>query len=484
MRSQSVPEQDRALGLTDLVPRRVHLVTALASSAAIRAVTRRLLTLTALFACVPAWAGMPAVSPGAVLELPGYGEVKQDQLAGHLTVDEECGAHLFFWLIESREDPATDPMVIWLNGGPGMSSLVGLFLENGPYKIEHAPGGHRLTDNPYSWNREATYLVIDQPAGTGLSFVDDPECLADDVEQSTARLYAGIQQLLTQWPKYRDREVFLFGESFGGIYVPHLAHKILSGNGSGEPHIDLQGIGIGSAWVNPVVQQSTIADFAYAHGVITPVEKETAYNLQSFCAKVIERGFPPDLVNRNCNRVETYIIRAASEINPFDLREFGNPDRLFASLAAYLNRSDVRAALHVDPSVPDWEAISSAVAKSLSGDIFESAAALYPPLLEQMPVVVFNGTFDLDCNFMGTDAWIRALEWSGRDAYVKTPRSPWRVNGEFAGYRRASGNLTQILFSDSGHSVPMDQPEAAFEMLDSFLENKPLGTPPAAIAAP
>ncbi|GAB5371258.1 hypothetical protein AAMO2058_001563900, partial [Amorphochlora amoebiformis] len=81
---------------------------------------------------------------------------------------------LFYWFFESRGDPATDPFIIWMSGGPGCSSQLAMFAENGPYKVsKFADNGTSSADkynldlNEFSWNERATVLWIDQPAGAG-----------------------------------------------------------------------------------------------------------------------------------------------------------------------------------------------------------------------------------------------------------------------------------------------------------------------------
>ena len=82
---------------------------------------------------------------------------------GSSTKDESL--KLYFLMAESRGDPDTDPLVIWLNGGPGCSSMLGLFTENGPYNFkfdaEHVKDPFVLEKNDFSWNSEANVMYVD-----------------------------------------------------------------------------------------------------------------------------------------------------------------------------------------------------------------------------------------------------------------------------------------------------------------------------------
>jgi carboxypeptidase C (cathepsin A) len=94
-----------------------------------------------------------------VTSLPGLDPVAAksiSQYAGYLNV--QFGG-LFYWLFEAADNNA--PLLLWLNGGPGCSSMDGLFLELGPFKIN----GNSIVINPYSWHNSANLLFIDQPVG-------------------------------------------------------------------------------------------------------------------------------------------------------------------------------------------------------------------------------------------------------------------------------------------------------------------------------
>ncbi|KAF9623000.1 hypothetical protein IFM89_035981 [Coptis chinensis] len=102
--------------------------------------------------------------------LPGQPQVSFQQFSGYVTVDEKKQRALFYYFVEAEMNPASKPLVLWLNGGPGCSSLgVGAFSENGPFR----PSGEILVRNEYSWNREANMLYLETPVGVGFSFSTD-----------------------------------------------------------------------------------------------------------------------------------------------------------------------------------------------------------------------------------------------------------------------------------------------------------------------
>lgn len=404
--------------------------------------------------------------PGPVTDLPGYGPVAERQLAGCLPVEDGGGAYIFFWFIESRSaQPEKDPIVVWLNGGPGASSFLGLFAENGPYKIDPAL---RLTDNEFGWNQNAGYLMIDQPAGTGLSLVTDTGTYAKTEDEASAQLYRGLQAFYERWPEFRERDLYVFGESFAGVYVPMLATNILAGNAAGQAPVRLCGIGVGDGWVDPIVQQATYGDFAYAHGLIGLIEKQEVNCLYGACAKSIEDSEPVASreADKVCNKIEEYITKVSGGANVYDVRRIGDYD--FDFIGQYLDQPTVRAALRVAPAAKPWHDTSKRVAYLLELGEQNSAARFYPRLFETIDVLIYNGIYDMDCNFMGTDRWIGALDWSTRDEFLSTPWTPWKVDGAVAGHIRSAGRLTQVRVAGAGHLVPMDQPARALALFEGF----------------
>ena len=212
-------------------------------------------------------------------------------------IDVGNGTHLFYLLVESQSAPATDPLVWWTNGGPGASSLVGAFLENGPYLLTGGGGGSKfdLMSNPYSWNKEANMLYVEFPAGIGFSYCeassakggtcdqsrgDCSPCLASDTSVVDGNL-AVIRALLlgdgsspALFPELAANPVFLAGESYAGVYLPTLAQAILHD----EPKVDLRGVWVTDPCTDNAAQSGYLdigVRFSCDKGLITPELRDT-----------------------------------------------------------------------------------------------------------------------------------------------------------------------------------------------------------------
>lgn len=103
-------------------------------------------------------------------QLPGFdGPMKTNSYSGYLTVNDDKKLHYVF--IESEDDPSNDPVLIWFNGGPGCSSLLGFLQENGPVVVDD--DNSTLYFNPHPWNQRANTLFLESPAGVGFSWAKD-----------------------------------------------------------------------------------------------------------------------------------------------------------------------------------------------------------------------------------------------------------------------------------------------------------------------
>jgi len=158
--------------------------------------------------------------------LPDTTPFDSDTYSGYLTVSATKSLHYVF--TESLANPTTDPVVIWFNGGPGCSSMLGFMQENGPRVIDD--GEDYIKTNPYPWNKRANVMWLESPAGVGFSLAGTAQDLkTNDTVQSLDAL-AALKAWYEKFPEFKANELFVSGESYAGIYVPYLAYQIYQNN--------------------------------------------------------------------------------------------------------------------------------------------------------------------------------------------------------------------------------------------------------------
>lgn len=435
--------------------------------------------------------------PGPVVGLPGQTQIFPKQYAGQLKVSD-CGNYIFFWFFESQYSP-DDPVVLWLNGGPGASSLFGLFQENGPLMLNKAEDdGLEVKARPTSWNNNAHYLVIDQPAGTGLSFSADPDSCAPGNEiESTEQLYLALQKFFGLYPAYADNDFYIFGESFGGHYIPRITNFIMDANHGyqtsgvyqpGDTKLNLKGIGIGDGWVDPETQTSNIASFAYEHGLVTSAQQKELQTLTDQCelqlhkydkATINGTQLIPAKVGHLCDQVSNRL----TEMTGLNIYNISTVKHYSSELLRkYLNLDSVRKALNVSESTPLWVGVDSVVAGKFETGEMNSMVKLISKVItdSSIRVLIYEGALDGCCGPGGANNWLRKMQsnyWPQGALFINAPFRPWYVNGTRSGQFRtyptgssiSHAQLVETVLYGAGHFVPTDQPGHAFSLFNGFI---------------
>ena len=238
----------------------------------------RLLCTVVLVSVVLVQAAVPA---DEITTLPGWtGKLPSRHYSGFFptTTDGSTDSMLHYWLTLSENNPATDPLVMWLQGGPGCSSIFGMLYENGQLhfsgETNNNTGIPQLVQNPYAWSKVANMLWLEQPVGVGFSYCVAVNCSCDyedcgfDVDA-----YHFLVNFFAAYPELAKLDFHISGESYGGVYVPYIANAVLMGNAAGtNPTINLKGILIGNglggnADVNEMTRRDS--DFFYGHAAFS-----------------------------------------------------------------------------------------------------------------------------------------------------------------------------------------------------------------------
>ncbi|VBB76124.1 Putative Carboxypeptidase KEX1 precursor [Podospora comata] len=422
---------------------------------------------------------LPGAPPGPLVKMH----------AGHIEITPDVNGNMFFWHFQNKHIANKQRTVIWLNGGPGCSSEDGALMEIGPYRLKDKD---TLVYNEGAWNEFANVLFVDNPVGTGFSYVDT-NAYVRELDVMADQFVTFLEKWFKLFPEYEHDDIFIAGESYAGQYIPYIAKAILERNkkgGESSYKWNLAGLLIGNGWISPPEQYEAYLQFAYEKGIVKK-GSDAASKLevqQRICSKQLAVG--PALVdNTDCEKILQDLLQLTATskggeqrcVNMYDVRLTDTypscgmnwpPD--LDSVTPYLRRNDVIHALHVNPNkVTGWVECNGQVGANFKPSS-KPSVELLPDLLKEVPIILFSGSEDLICNHLGTEALISNLQWNGGKGFEITPgtwapRRDWTFEGEAAGFWQEARNLTYVVFYNSSHMVPFDYPRRTRDMLDRFM---------------
>jgi len=422
--------------------------------------------------------GFLALSGGAI-KLPG----KWGYFQANATYDVDY----FYWIYDPASatssssstsssspntDPTNAPVVLWLTGGPGCSSELAMFFENGPYQVNAAGTG--IIPNKYGWNQHNYLLYVDQPGGTGFSTVGNPDGYVTDQAQVAADMGTFLSNFFDHYASLADNDFFIFGESFAGHYVPAISAYIVEN----MPEIKLKGIAIGNGLIDPYYQNPAYGPFIWAHGKMTENQLNQVQSMVPSCESAITKSTNMTQAFTLCGNMLNQAMEFCQENNndePCNIYDIiapcvGELCYNFSNINTFLNSAPVQEALGLD--IP-WQAcVDGQVYAHLEADFERSYAFDLPTVLDaNVPVTIYNGNLDIICNFYGETEVVNNLEWSGQDGFLAALNNTWNLAGEAVGNYRSFDNFTFVVVYNAGHMVPHDQPAAALDLMERVLAN-------------
>ncbi|KAF5273909.1 hypothetical protein FQA39_LY01024 [Lamprigera yunnana] len=384
--------------------------------------------------------------------------------SGYFTVDKSYNSNLFFWFFPSEENYVNAPVLLWLQGGPGDSSMTGLFLENGPFR---ANKNLTVEIREIRWTRKFSVVYIDNPVGTGYSFTDEGG-YAQNQSIIGQHLHNALQQFYQLFPELQNNDLFITGESYAGKYIPAVAYSILKDDL--KLKLNLKGLAIGSGYSDPI-NQYDYDEYLYQIGLIDSNIKRQMKELQEKAINHIQNEewiqaldiFGLLIYEARNN---TLFQNSTGYSEPINFLHLNGPS--INDYRAFLQRADVRNAIHVGTT-----ALSNSVtvAKYLEEDFSQSVAPWIAELLEHYKIMFYCGQVDLIVPYPLILNFLKKLNYSGADDYKTAPRHRWYVDGDLAGYYKQGGNLIEVLVRLAGHMIPMDQPQWALDIITRFIHN-------------
>ncbi|GER51766.1 serine carboxypeptidase S10 family protein [Striga asiatica] len=414
-----------------------------------------------------------------VIKLPGQPNVNVSQFSGYITVNEGHERALFYWFFEAQSQPTNKPLLLWLNGGPGCSSIgYGAAVELGPLRVE------------------ANLLFLESPIGVGFSYTNTSDDFYDLNDSFIAEdAYNFLVKWLERFPQFKSHDFYISGESYAGHYVPQLAELVYDRNKMTTvyPYINLKGFIVGNPETNDYFDSKGIVEYAWSHSVISDEEFD---NIKRACDFRFENW------SRECNKAVNAVWKQYTEIDIYNiyapscltnnntsssytqnnmLRRFnqlipGGYDPCYSKYTeAYFNRIEVQRALHVKSrglsDTVEWKVCNDTLFRRYNYTVF-SILPVYEKLVKTgLKIWIYSGDADGRVPVIGSRYCVEALKLP-----LKTPWTTWFYDHQVAGRMVEYEGVTLVTVRGAGHLVPLNKPKESLALIRSYLSGQNLPT--------
>ncbi|CAK92190.1 unnamed protein product (macronuclear) [Paramecium tetraurelia] len=424
--------------------------------------------------------------------------------SGYLKADAQGTTQFYYLFYPAANDSLKKPIILWLNGGPGCSSIQGAFNENGPFVFKAGTSEFEL--NKYSWTNFANMIYLESPISVGFSY--GPQVQQSDESTAKYNLQALID-FFNKFPEYKTSPLFLAGESFGGVYVPTLTIEIIDYNSkqSAEGRINLQGLAIGNGCTDPT--ECTHAAWQFQvhvfhqvgrHNFISEELYEKVRSVEKQCVEV-----KTDICRQISQEVEEQITGKDQQVKANQYNIYGpcytyTPEGSkraskshglmsytedadipacadIQGLYHHLRSNQVRDLLHIKAESAEWEVCSKKFVDYQENP--KGSYYLYEEILKhQIKVLIYSGDVDGVVPVTGTMYWLNKLQ-KELSLLTLNPWRPWFVPGkrdvdgnQNAGYVVDLDGLTFMTIRNAGHMVPLDKREEAEVFMAKFVKHE------------
>ncbi|PWN32961.1 alpha/beta-hydrolase [Meira miltonrushii] len=395
-------------------------------------------------------------------------------------------ASIFFWLWGRDDINPGEDLVIWLNGGPGCTSLLGMVQENGPFL--HQSVKDKPYPNGWSWTKGVNMLYIDQPAGVGFS---EGRTYYSNETQVASDFAAFLDEFWKVFPELKSMNLWIAAESYGGVYAPGMMHKLY--NDGKTPQLQGAMIVDGVVTSTYLSRECTIYQYANQHKEtlnFTDLDLQDIKNEGDSCGTTnyVEQNlhYPPQYplpdFNISCSPYNMFRMRAQEARLDFDVYNIKRP---YDENESPLGEVNTWTALYHHDTFFDNVAIQDYIhaphkkwvsCKTIfyngdnsnwpDKDPDQQSNHVSESIEKSKKFLILNGNLDALIITNGTALGLQNLTWNNGTGFSKPPLTPlYDLEGYQAGSFVEERGLTFAQVYESGHMIPYDQPPYGYTAL-------------------
>jgi vitellogenic carboxypeptidase-like protein len=404
--------------------------------------------------------------------------------SGFVKTDELQDTNMYYMFFRDEALSITAPLIIWLNGGPGSSSQIGTFLENGPLRLvknaEDNVEVHSLTG--VSWTSFGNIIFLDQPANTGYSYGNK---LFTSEAEIRANALKFVQNFYLKHPEMADRDLYITGESYAGIFIPNIAHEILLFNqkATDAEKIPLKGVAVGNGFMQPLEQRLSAHKLSIAAGLLQFESLPQLEQLHLRCeeASVHNKSISYDV----CYKIMKYMEDMDGNQDMLDIRYTKtNATDQVERAEEYLNRPLVVTQLYADisPRDPKFTGLNKETFDTFNRQEGNTPYShLYDALLDfNLPVLVYYGNMDTKIGGYQQLDLLNNMNWTYMSEFYASSHYAYHYVSDDNGEVRLGGNFKKyksfnfLTVYSAGHLVPTTQLAMSRSFMIDFIQSKDL----------
>uniref|UniRef100_A0A131Z7G1 Serine carboxypeptidase n=1 Tax=Rhipicephalus appendiculatus TaxID=34631 RepID=A0A131Z7G1_RHIAP len=404
---------------------------------------------------------------------------KADAYSGYITVNESTGSNLFFLFIEAAVKTDSTPLLLWTQGGPGLSALFGLFLENGPAAFYSS---EIILPRMSTLQKHMSVIYVDLPVGAGFSYTN-PDTYPKTLEEIVAHVMNFLKQFLELFQEYQGRDIYLAGESYGARYSVAVADHMLQT--PEKLNVHLAGVIGGNGFLGPILETADSSDFLYEVSMLT-AEGRVNFSTQF---KTMMGLLEPAAKNQS---IALYLFKML-----FSTIFTNTPPTLFQNLTLYedhasplhtkrplhmqlcylflSNSKEFKKAIHVGEDA-FFQYNHLPLIYSFAFDWFRDIRNMTQRVLDKTRMLVYLGQLDALFPSVKQREHFAKLQWTHAEAYQKAIRTPWKPSSweshrGFAGYTKKVTNFIETVLLNMSHYGAADRPDEVYELIMEFVNN-------------
>ncbi|XP_075088109.1 serine carboxypeptidase-like 13 [Nicotiana tabacum] len=420
-----------------------------------------------------------AIAGSPVKLLPGFkGPLPFELETGYIGVGDSEDVQLFYYFIKSESNPESDPLLLWITGGPGCSALSGLIYDIGPITfepVEYNGSVPTMKLNPYSWTKVASIIFLDLPVGTGFSYARTPAALQSSNLQASDQAYEFLYKWFLDHPEFLKNPLYVGGDSYSGMLVPIITQIIATSKTIFALKYSSNGFRYIYSEIHRLLKSLT-RNCKGEYQNTDPSNTQCLQDVHTF-QELLKRINNPHILDPKCQFAspKPHLLFGQRRYEKSD--ELNNPQQFpalkcrndwYKHSTHWADDGQVREALHIRKgTIGKWVRCASLQYQKTVMSSIPYHANLSAKGYRSL---IYSGDHDKVVISLSTQAWIKSLNYSIIDDW-----RPWVIDNQVAGYTRSYSNrMTFATVKGAGHTAPEYKPRECLAMLKRWMSYKPL----------